>query len=47
MYVDSRPFCNVCKHGRADTYEKYNKDIKYWCAKCYLILMEKREGISK
>lgn len=44
MYVESRPFCGVCKDNRADTYEQKNKDRKYWCATCYLILMKQREG---
>lgn len=43
MSKDTRPFCGVCKANRADTYEQQNQNINYWCATCYLKLMDSRE----
>ena len=46
MSKDSRPFCGVCKDNRADTYEKIEQHVDYWCATCYLKLMDARERVN-
>ena len=46
MSKDSRPFCGVCKDNRADTYEKIEQPVDYWCATCYLKLMDARERVN-
>ena len=46
MSKDTRPYCGVCKDNRADTYEKRKQHVDYWCATCYLKLMDTREMMN-